>query len=132
MRNVVAGLLFGALILGAGAPARAQCVGQCEASEVGLSFAAAASNLVYFPAKLTVAAFGLVAGGINGFLTGGDTRAAYAVWVPTATGTFLLTPRNFDGTEPIQFFGTDWADRPSTASRENDGSRIYDAGYMSR
>ena len=128
MRSVIAGLLCGALMVGSGVPARAED----GAVEAALSFGAATANLVYFPVKLVVAGLGLMAGSINGLLTGGDIRAAYAVWVPTASGTFLLRPSHLEGTEPVKFFGCDYADRPSTLSRENDGSRVYDAAYMSR
>jgi hypothetical protein len=128
MRNVIAGLLCGTLILGSGVTVRAEDA----AREAGLSFCAAGANLVYFPAKLVVATLGLVAGGINGLLTLGDTRAAYGVWVPTASGTFVLRPSHLEGTQPIKFFGDEYVDRPSMVSSENDGSRLYDATYMNR
>jgi len=30
----------------------------------------------------------------------------YAVWVPTVTGPYFLTPAHFEGTRPIEFFGS--------------------------
>ena len=99
-----------------------------QAGEAGLALGAAAANLVYLPVKTLVAVGGLGVGALTGLLTGGDTRAAYALWVPTTGGTFLLTPGNFDGTRPIEFFGSDYADRPSTNAR--DSSIAYRALYM--
>ncbi len=127
MRRLMGGLLCGALVLGTGVPARAH-----HGAEFGLAMGAAASNLVYFPVKLTMAGLGLPLGALAGLFTGGNTRAAYAVWVPTASGTYLLTPDHLEGTKDIEFIGNDYADRPSTMQRETDGSRMYDALYESR
>jgi hypothetical protein len=78
--------------------------------EFGLAVGAAAANLLYTPAKVVVAFGGLVVGSLTGLLTGGDVRAAY------------------DGTEPVEFFGSDYADTPSTALEAESGG-IYDAQY---
>jgi hypothetical protein len=99
-----------------------------QAGEAGLALGAAAANLIYLPAKTLVAVGGLGLGAFTGLLTGGDVRAAYALWVPSAGGTFVLTPAHFDGTRPIEFFGSDYADRPSTSKR--DTSIAYRALYM--
>ena len=99
-----------------------------QAGEAGLAVGAAAANLLYLPAKTLVAIGGLGVGALTGLLTGGDIRAAYAVWVPAAGGTFMLTPAHFEGTRPIEFFGSDYADRPSTNAR--DTSIVYRSLYM--
>ena len=99
-----------------------------QVGEAGLALGAAAANLIYLPVKTVVAVGGLGLGALTGLLTGGDVRAAYALWVPTTGGTFLLTPAHFDGTRPIEFFGSDYADRPSTNPR--DSSIAYRALYM--
>jgi hypothetical protein len=96
--------------------------------EFGLAVGAAAANLLYTPAKVVVALGGLVVGSLTGLLTGGDVRAAYGVWVPAASGTYVLRPSNLDGTEPVEFFGSDYADTPSTALEAESGG-IYDAQY---
>jgi hypothetical protein len=88
---------------------------------------AALSSVVYFPAKLGVAAVGLVGGGLAGVLTGGDARAAYAVWVPLAGGDYLIRPAHVDGVRPLAVFGTQYDDTPSRY--DADGSMIYDALY---
>ena len=55
-------------------------------NEVAFSLVSALCNIFYTPAKALVAAVGLPVGAIAGFLNGGDTRAAYAIWVPAAGG----------------------------------------------
>ena len=99
-----------------------------QAGEAGLALGAAAANLIYLPAKTVVAVGGLGLGALTGLFTGGDVRAAYALWVPATGGTFLLTPAHFDGTRSIEFFGSDYPDRPSTNVR--DSSIAYRALYM--
>ena len=96
--------------------------------EFSKAIAAAALDLVYTPAKVLTAIVGLPIGAMTGVLTGGDTRSAYAVWVPTASGTYFITAANIEGREPVQFFGSDYADQPST-SAEADKGGIYDAMY---
>ena len=124
MRRVLVVIVLGMLLLGHPVPGRAQ-----PGSEFGLAVGAAGANLLYMPAKWITALGGLVLGGMTGLLTGGDERAAYAVWVPAATGTFILTPSNLDGTEPIEFLGSDYADRPSKATSTHQGRGIYEAQY---
>jgi hypothetical protein len=99
------------------------------AGEVGRALAASLVNVVYTPLKMTVAALGLVTGGLAGAATGGDTRVAYAIWVPTVGGSFAFRPGHFDGSEPFSFWGGQYSDEPSTAGAETDGSLIYEALY---
>src|SRR6185369_11722475 len=84
-----------------------------QGNEVAFSLVSAFCNIFYTPAKVLVAAVGLPIGAIAGTLNGGDTRAAYAVWVPTAGGSYFLTADMMDGKQPVEFFGSDYADRPS-------------------
>ena len=126
MKRIVAGVLCGVLALGG---ARAASAMQSPGEEVGLSYLAGACNIFYVPAKMIIGGLGFVTGGMLGALSGGSTRAAYAIWVPTMSGTMMLTPSHFDGTERVQFFGDDYADRPSTMNRDSEGTRIYDAIY---
>ena len=95
--------------------------------EAALAVAAALSSIVYLPAKVTIATIGLIGGGLTGVLTGGDTRAAYAVWAPMAGGNYLVRSAHIDGTEPLAFFGTEYLDTPSR--RGSGGSMIFDAVY---
>jgi hypothetical protein len=125
--RIVVTLLLATMLL-AGRPASA---GQrTPGAEAGLALGAAFGNLVYLPAKTIVAFLGFPVGAFAAVFTGGSTRAAYAIWVPTASGTWALTPDHLDGTRPIEFFGTDYADRPSTMP--NDNGTVYDALYRSK
>jgi len=108
MRRVLVALVLLGIVLGRPAPLRAHSA----AAELGLALG------------------GLVLGGVTGALTGGDERAAYAIWVPAASGTYLLTPAKLEGTEPIEFFGSDYADQPSTAATAVEGGGIYDIQYQ--
>jgi hypothetical protein len=97
--------------------------------EAGTSLSATYINFVYLPAKVVVAVVGGVAGSLAGLFTGGDERAAYALWVPTMGGDWFVRPENLSGQKPLAFFGNDYADRPSTWNTENDETYAYDAAY---
>jgi hypothetical protein len=101
-------------------------------AEVGFSILAAMSNLVYTPAKVVVATVGLGVGALAGFLSGGDTRSAYAFWVPMAGGRYFLTADQMDGNVPVEFFGSDYADQPSSYGRTHHGCAAYDAMYSGK
>jgi hypothetical protein len=118
-------MLAAALVLGRPVPGRTATPG----AEFGMAVGAAAANLLYLPGKAIVAAGGLVLGGVVGVLTAGDTRAAYAVWVPAASGTYLLRPANLEGTQPVEFFGSDYADTPSAGPAAAEAGGIYEAQY---
>src|SRR6266571_3352446 len=126
MRKVLMALLLLGVVLGRPAVLRAES----PAAEFGLAVGAAAGNLVYLPVKVIVAFGGLALGSLTGVLTGGDVRAAYAVWVPAASGTYLLTPAHLEGTVPIEFFGSDYADQSSRAAGAAEGAGIYDIQYQ--
>ena len=113
-----------AFVLSRPSEGRAHSPGQ----EFGLAISTAAADLVYTPAKVTVAMVGLALGAVTGVLTGGDVRAAYAIWVPAAGGTYMLRPSHLEGTEPIEFFGSDYADRPSGSATAEAGG-VYEAQY---
>ena len=128
MRKLVVGLMLVALVLGRAVPSRAHSAG----GEAGLAIGAATLNLVYLPAKTLVAIAGFILGAATGFATGGDTRAAYGLWVPTLSGTYFLRPAHLEGTERIEFFGSDFADRPSSVPAKADGGVVYDGLYSSK
>jgi len=97
------------------------------AHEAGLAVAASLSSLVYLPMKLAMAGLGIVGGGLTGVLTGGDTRATYAVLVPLTGGDYLVRSAHIDGARPFEVFGTHYDDEPSPY--DSDGSIIYDSLY---
>ena len=111
--------------LASGRPAAATT----QAEEAGRAIASAALNVVYVPVKAVMAIVGLAAGSVVGLATGGDVRSAYAIWVPTASGTWFFTPAQVEGTKPIDFFGSDYADRPSGLGLGEPGRASYDVMY---
>ena len=128
MRRILVGVMLAALLTVPTVPARADTAG----AEAGYALLAGFANLGYGPVKVLMAAGGLAVGAVMSVLSGGDDRAAYALWVPTASGTYFLTPDNISGREPIEFIGTDYADKPSGVGKIGDRTRIYDAMYEAR
>jgi hypothetical protein len=121
-------LIAAAVLLGLVATTRpAGATTQLE--EAGRAAASIGLNIFYVPAKAVMAFVGLVTGGFVGFATGGDERAAYAIWVPTASGTWFVTPDQVDGSKPIEFFGSDYSDKPSGLGLSEPGRSSYDAMY---
>ncbi len=102
MRKVSITLLLMAFLTGW--PVRAE--DREPVREFGLAGASAAANLLYTPPKLVTALIGLPLGAITGVCTGLNVRSMYAVWVPTVTGTYFLTPAHLERTRPIEFFGS--------------------------
>jgi len=100
-----------------------------QGEEAGRAIASAALNAVYLPVKAVMAVIGLAAGSVVGLATGGDVRSAYAVWVPTASGTWFFTPAQVEGSKPVEFFGSDYADQPSGLGLGDPGRASYEAMY---
>ena len=95
--------------------------------EFGLAGASVAANLLYTPPKLLTALIGLPLGALTGVCTGLNVRSMYAVWVPTVTGTYFVTPAHLEGTRPIEFFGSHY---PTTLGCEANPNMActHDAG----
>lgn len=81
-------------------PARASFI-----EDAGWGVLTIATNVFYMPAKFAYATIGGVTGGFAFALTGGDMQTAEAIWVPTMSGTYVVTPRMLQGQEPIYFAG---------------------------
>ena len=126
MRTLVAVVL--SLALGS-VPALAENPQDNQGLEAGNSISASYLSLGYTPAKIVVALFGALGGGLAGLLTGGDQRAAYAFWVPLMGGDYFVRPENLSGGRPLAFFGSDYEDRPSQVNVTNDATYAYDALY---
>jgi hypothetical protein len=122
-RLIAAAVLLGLVVTTRPAGATTQL------EEAGRAAASIGLNIFYVPAKAVMAIVGLVTGGFVGFATGGDERAAYAIWVPTASGTWFVTPDQVDGSKPIEFFGSDYSDKPSDLGLSEPGRSSYDAMY---
>jgi hypothetical protein len=119
-------LLAVALSLACAPPVRALT----QAEEAGFAVLATGANIFYVPAKLALAAAAIPVGGLAGALSGGDTRTAYAIWVPAMGGTFFLTNSHLDGSKPIEFLGSDYQDRPDK-DLGGDRTIIFDQPYES-
>jgi hypothetical protein len=128
MRKTLASFVVAATLVAMPAVARADR----PESEIVYGMGAALTNLFYTPAKAVVAMIGLPLGAFAGLATGGDTRASYALWVPTVGGTWFLTSAHMAGEEPVEFLGSDYVDRPGVYGRTHHGGAAYDAGYVSR
>lgn len=108
MKHVACALIVGAALGGAvpawGVPqfARPDEVTAHPAQAAGFSVAAAASNTVYFPLRLSLTIITAGAGGLTGWLTGGDAASARAVWNLT-DGQAYITPAMLDGRERWRF-----------------------------
>ena len=100
----------------AGLPARAEM--RDPGREFGLAVGSVAADLFYTPPKLLLAMLGLPAGAFTAAVTGCDLRSTYAVWVPTLTGTYFLTPAHLEGMRPIEFFGSHYPASVSAAIDE--------------
>jgi hypothetical protein len=119
---IVTAVLFG--LVASGRPAAAN-----QAEEAGRALASVGVNIFYLPAKAVMAVVGLAAGSVVGLATGGDVRSAYALWVPTASGTWFVTPAQVEGSRPVEFFGSDYADQPSGIGLGDPGRSAYEAMY---
>jgi hypothetical protein len=103
-------------------PARAPT----QAQEALFSLLATATNLFYTPLKFAIALVAMPVGGFAGAASGGDARTAYAIWVPALGGTFFLTAAHMEGSKPIEFWGSDYADQPLPTKRGQEETLIFD------
>ena len=97
-----------------------------QAEEVWFSVLATGANLFYTPLKFAIALLAMPVGGLAGAASGGDARTAYAIWVPALGGTFFLTNAHMDGSKPIEFFGSDYADQPLPQKTGQEETLIFD------
>jgi hypothetical protein len=103
-------------------PARAPT----QAEEAWFSLLATGANLFYTPLKFAIALLAMPVGGFAGAASGGDARTAYAIWVPALGGTFFLTAAHMEGTKPIEFWGSDYADQPLPEKKGQEETLIFD------
>jgi hypothetical protein len=55
--------------------------------------------------KVVYSLAGGIVGGLTWALTGGNTAAAKAVWIPSMTGHYIVQPENLTGDKPLHFMG---------------------------
>jgi hypothetical protein len=72
---------------------------------VGSGVGAAASNVLYVPAKLVYGTLGGIVGGAGYALTGGDKRVADTIWRSSLGGDYVITPDMITGNQPVHFSG---------------------------
>ncbi|MBI3807842.1 MAG: hypothetical protein HY281_10095 [Nitrospirae bacterium] len=99
MRRLLVGLLL--LVILIPRVSLAQQAAPTTGGEFAKGIAAPVLSLVYFPVKLVMGITGALLGGISGWATGGNERAAEAVWRPTVGGSYFITPETLDGTKPF-------------------------------
>ena len=126
MQTTRIGRVLLALTLGLGLASPASALTQVE--EAAYAVIATGANIFYVPAKFVVAIAAIPIGGLAGAFSGGDTRTAYAIWVPAMGGTYFLTNGHMDGSKPVEFFGYDYDDELAPSAR-GDRTVIYDTPY---
>lgn len=72
-------------------------------SEIGV--VSGLTTLVYFPVKLAIVAVGGAVAAVGYVISGFDADFANQIWTPSATGTYVITPKHLKGELPIEFFG---------------------------
>jgi hypothetical protein len=97
-----------------------------QAEEAWFSVLATGANLFYTPLKFVIALLAMPVGGFAGAASGGDARTAYAIWVPALGGTFFLTAAHMEGSKPIEFWGSDYADQPLPQKKGQEETLIFD------
>lgn len=75
------------------------------ASGVAMQVTSWLVSVPYGAVKLAYALTGGVIGGITYLLSGGNLPAAQAVWTPSIYGTYVISPAQLRGQEPIHFIG---------------------------
>lgn len=113
MRHLLICVVLAGLLLPALASAQEQ---KPPNPEFATSFLSGVLSAIYFPAKLAVALAVAPIGGAVGLLTGGNERAAEAIWQPFIGGTYFITPEMIEGTEPFLPVGP-MVDRPQDSPK---------------
>jgi hypothetical protein len=71
--------------------------------EFGLSVGSTFLSILYHPIRMVTGIVGAELGGIAGWTTGGDQRAARGIWRPLTEGDYFVRPDHLDRTERFQF-----------------------------
>jgi len=104
--SILIALVFSTVLLvGPGELLAAEAEDSDQSSEALLGIGSGLLTLVYLPAKVLYAGLGGVVGGFTYVLTGGDLETAKTVWEPSFYGTYVITPKNLKGDEPVRFYG---------------------------
>lgn len=99
-------LVAGAVGGGAAGAAASAHQGQGEEEHSAGAYAGAiAADVLYVPAKVLFAAAGALTSGVTYLVTVGNKEASSAIWSSAVEGTYVITPRHIEGTEPVRFIG---------------------------
>ncbi len=74
-------------------------------TQYGLGVASVFTSLPYSIGKFVFATMGGIFGGFTWVFSGGNERAANAVWDTAMRGTYVISPRHLKGEEPVRFLG---------------------------
>jgi hypothetical protein len=104
-RNLWIGAAFGLVVALSGYPAIAAEQSETSPEAAGLQAASCLATIPYGAVKVAYALGGGIVGGVTWAMSGGDTAAAKAVWIPSMTGDYIVQPQNLTGERPIHFLG---------------------------
>lgn len=108
MRVLLAVAILGVLVVGSptcaesSGPGRTVEVYHSAGEEFGMALGASLLSAIYAPVRLVYGIVGAELGGIQGFLTGGNQRAANGAWRVTVEGDYYIRPEHFDGAERFE------------------------------
>jgi dienelactone hydrolase len=103
--NLLIGAAFGLMVALTGNPAIAAEQSETSPEGAGLQAASWLATIPYGAVKVAYALGGSIVGGLTWAMSGGDTAAAKAVWIPSMTGDYIVQPQNLTGERPIHFLG---------------------------
>jgi len=106
-RSLFLGATLGLLIAWTGNPvvAAEEQAGTSPEGTAGLQAASWLATIPYGAVKVAYALGGGIVGGLTWVMSGGDTAAAKAVWIPSMTGDYIVQPQNLTGDKPLHFVG---------------------------
>jgi hypothetical protein len=88
---------------GAQRPGRTVEVYHSAGEEFGMALGASLLSVLYTPVRLVYGVVGAGLGGVQGWVTGGNRRAADGMWRVTTEGDYYVRPDHFDGSERFDF-----------------------------
>lgn len=109
VRRAAIGVAFGLML--AVAPTTSQALEPGSGRAIGLGLGAAASNLLYIPAKILYAGTGTLVGGLAWAFTGGDAAVSDSIFTASWMGDYVLVEDHLTGKRPIEFVGRPYSDR---------------------
>jgi hypothetical protein len=104
-RSLFTGAALALLISLTGNPAIAAEQSETSPEGAGLQAASWIATIPYGAVKVAYALGGGIVGGLTWAMSGGDTAAAKAVWIPSMTGDYIVQPQNLTGEKPLHFMG---------------------------